>query len=78
MTDILAAINALKEKGIEAFDVSNMLVIPVSNPEDIYPTVGKVRRIFKEIDYQKSWRIDPYYYAKHDGFDQESCKNLTV
>jgi hypothetical protein len=78
MTDIPAAIAELEKYGIEAFELSNILVIPCGSPEEIYMLANKVRRIFKGIDYQKSWQIDPYYYVKHDGFDQESCKNLIV
>ena len=64
MTDISAAIDALKEHNIEAFDLSNILVIPVTSPEQIYDTANNARRIFKEIGYEKSWQIDPYYYEK--------------
>jgi len=78
MTDIPTAIAELEKYGIESFELSNILVIPCGSPEEIYMLANKVRRIFKGIDYQKSWQIDPYYYVKHDGFDQESCKNLTV
>ena len=68
MSDILIAIDALKDAGIEAFELSSILVIPVSSPEDIYDMVSKARRIFKEIGYEKSWQVDPYYYQKkrHD------------
>lgn len=64
MTDIPVAIGALKENGIEAFELSNILVIPVEKPGDIYPMANKARRVFKEIGYEKSWQIDPYYYEK--------------
>lgn len=64
MTDILKAIDALKEVGIEAFEGHGILVIPASSPEDIYPMAEKARRVFKEIGYEKSWRIDPYYFDK--------------
>lgn len=65
MTDISAAIARLKENGIESFEGSGILIIPCTEPEQIYDLVNKVRRIFKEIDYQKSWQVDPYYYQKH-------------
>lgn len=65
MTDISVAIARLKEDGIESFEGSGILIIPCTEPEQIYDMVNKVRRIFKEIDYQKSWQIDPYYYQKH-------------
>ena len=64
MTDISAAIEYLQTKGIEAFEGSNILIIPCTEPEQIYDLVNKVRRIFKEIDFQKSWQIDPYYFQK--------------
>ena len=64
MTDILKAIEALKDVGIEAFEGHGILVIPASSPEDIYPMAEKARRVFKEIGYEKSWRIDPYFFDK--------------
>ena len=64
MTDILKAIEALKDVGIEAFEGHGILVIPASSPEDIYPMAEKARRVFKEMGYEKSWRIDPYYFDK--------------
>lgn len=65
MTDVSAAIARLKKDGIGSFEGSGILIIPCTEPEQIYDLVNKVRRIFKEIDYQKSWQIDPYYYQKH-------------
>ena len=57
------AINYLKEKGIDAFDGgSGILVIPCTTPEEIYDLANKVRKYFKEIGYEKSWQINPYYY----------------
>ena len=64
MTDIKTAIEHLGTKGIEAFEGSNILIIPCTSPEQIYDLASKVRRIFKEIDFQKSWQIDPYFYDK--------------
>lgn len=59
------AIEYLKTKGIEAFDGGDgILVIPCSSPEEIYDMASNVRRYFKECGYEKSWRIDPYYYEK--------------
>lgn len=75
MTDISQAIEALKENGIEAFDSNNMLVIPVATPEEIYPTVERVMRIFKKIDFQKSWQVDPYYYVRHESLTAEMYPN---
>ena len=61
MISIDEAVNILKERGIEAFELSGVLTVPCSSPDDIYDTAEKLRRIFKEIGYDKSWRIDPYY-----------------
>ena len=65
MTDISKAIARLKKDGIESFEGSGILIIPCDDPEKIYDMVNKVRRIFKEIEYEKSWQIDPYYFNKH-------------
>ena len=65
MTDISAAIARLKEDGIESFEGSGILIIPCDNPEVIYDLATKARRIFKEIGYEKSWQVDPYYRDKH-------------
>ena len=58
------AIKYLKENGIEAFEGSGILVIPCSNPEEIYDMVGKVKNLLKDVGYEKSWQIDPYYYQR--------------
>jgi len=55
------AVSILKERGIEAFELSGVLTVPCSSPDDIYNTAEKLRKIFKEIGFDKSWRIDPYY-----------------
>ncbi len=65
MTDILAAIVRLKEDGIESFEGSGILIVPCGSPEEIIGMVSRVKKIFDEIDYEKSWIIDPYYYQKH-------------
>lgn len=64
MTDISAAIARLKEDGIESFEGSGILIIPCTSPDDIFDLAMKARRIFKEINYEKSWQVDPYYYQK--------------
>lgn len=64
MTDISAAIARLKEEGIESFEGSGILIIPCSSADDIFNTVAKVKRILKEIDYHKSWQVDPYFYQR--------------
>ena len=61
MISIDEAIKCLKERGIEAFELSGVLTVPCESPDDIYDMAEKLRRIFKEIGYEKSWRIDPYY-----------------
>ena len=61
MISIDEAVNILKMRGIEAFELSGVLTVPCSSPNDIYDTAEKLRRIFKEIGFDKSWRIDPYY-----------------
>lgn len=67
------AVLELKARGIESFEGSGILIIPCSSPEEIYDMAGKVRRIFKEIGYEKSWQIDPYYLDKHARtFDEPS------
>lgn len=66
MTDIDIAIKKLKESGIEGFERMGILVIPVSSPDDIYDMATRCRRIFKEIEYEKSWQIDPYYIQNKD------------
>lgn len=69
MTDIPKAIERLKEDGIEAFELMGILVIPCSSAEEIYTMAERARRIFKEIDYNKSWRVDPYYYERHNSIN---------
>lgn len=71
MTDIGKAIEYLKENGIESFEGAGILVIPASNPEEIYDMASKVRRLFKEIGYEKSWQIDPYYIQRHKSLTSE-------
>lgn len=58
------AIEHLKNNGVTAFELSGVLVIPVSSPDDIEPTVRQIKRLLKEISYDKSWAVDPYYYEK--------------
>ena len=65
MTNINRAIEALKENGIEAFDVSGILTVPCDTPDDIVYMVSKVKHVLKRIDYQKSWLVDPYYWQKN-------------
>ena len=62
------AIKYLKENGIEAIEGSGILIIPCSKAEEIYDLVSKVKNLFKDVGYEKSWQIDPYYYERkrHD------------
>ena len=66
MTSIGKTIEALdKLYNIQAFEHMGILVIPCSSPDEIYELASNVRRIFKEIGYEKSWQIDPYYYERN-------------
>lgn len=62
--DIQEGVRILEENGIESFEGSGILVIPCSSPDEIYDLANKVRRIFKECGYNKSWQIDPYYFDR--------------
>lgn len=75
MSDISTAIDALEKVGITAFELSSILVIPVDSPNDIYDMVTKARRVFKEIGYEKSWQVDPYYYSKRETLNGEMYLN---
>lgn len=65
------AIAYLKQNGIESFEGAGILVIPVSDPEEIYDMATRVRKYFKEIAYEKSWQIDPYYIDRHNSLTSE-------
>lgn len=65
------AIKHLKENGIEAFEGAGIVIIPASSPEEIYDLAGRVRKIFKECGYTKSWQIDPYYYDRQSSLSKE-------
>lgn len=65
MIGIDEAIDILKNRyDVDAFEVAGILVIPVTSPTDIYDCANNTRRIFKEIGYEKSWQIDPYFFSK--------------
>lgn len=76
MIGIDEAVNILKERGIEAFEISGVLTVPCSSPEEIYKTAEKLRRIFKEIGFEKSWRIDPYYLEKRKSLASDMYDDL--
>ena len=65
MSDIGKAADHLKANGIEAFEGSNILVIPCDGPDYIVGLVSRVKKLLSEINYEKSWQIDPYYYERH-------------
>lgn len=75
MTDIGKAIDALKAIGIEAFEGAGILIIPASSPEEIFDLANRCRRLFKEIDYQKSWQIDPYYLERRNAISGKMFLN---
>lgn len=60
------AIKKLKEKGIESFELMGILVIPVSSCEHLDQTAKDIKRLLDDIGYDKSWRLDPYYYERHE------------
>ncbi len=64
------AIQYLKENGIEAFELMGILVIPTDSPETLDIFVSKVKKLLQACGYEKSWRVDPYYYER----EQERSK----
>lgn len=60
------AIKKLKEKGIESFELMGILVIPVSSCEHLDQIAKDIKRLLDDIGYDKSWRLDPYYYERHE------------
>ena len=58
------AIAYLKEHGIDSFELMGILTIPVESPEELDTTVSKLSKLLKECGYEKSWRVDPYYYER--------------
>lgn len=79
MTDISIAIEHLKENGIDSIEAGGVLIVPFDfsseNDEDFYNMVSKVKSLLKEISYEKSWMVDPHYYARHATIDSDSCIN---
>ena len=69
------AISHLKTNGIEAFEGAGILIIPASKPEEIYDLAEKVRRLFKDVGYDKSWQINPYYYERKESLVCEMFDN---
>lgn len=58
------AIIFLKEKGIESFELSGILFIPVASAENLDSIAKQIKRYLDECGYDKSWALDPYYYEK--------------
>lgn len=60
------AIGYLKDNGIDSFEQAGILVIPVSSVDELHDMVSTARSLFKECGYEKSWRIDPYYFENSE------------
>lgn len=71
MTDIERAIEYLKTKDIESYDLMNILTIPTESPEHMDQLAKNIKRYLQECKYEKSWRIDPYYYERHQSVEGE-------
>ncbi len=57
------AVGHLRRRGISSFELSGILVIPVS-PSDVdrLDSIAKnVKRTLDEIGYDKSWCLNPYH-----------------
>lgn len=59
----------LQEHGIESFEKAGILVVPVSSPDEIVGMVSKLKGLFKECGYEKSWSVDPYYVKQPEILD---------
>lgn len=75
------AIKYLKERGIESFELMGILTIPIDSPDKLDSFVSTVSKLLKECGYNKSWRVDPYYYERHssveaDIFDAKNADNI--
>ena len=75
MDEFQKAIEYLKMKGVEAFVLMNILTIPVESVNQIEPMAGRIRKLLKDCGYQKSWRIDPYYYERHNSVTADMYDN---
>ena len=71
MATIEEAIEYLKQRGITAHDCSNILTVPCSSPEEICNIVSKLKSLLKEVGYQKSWSVDPYYIQRHESLTSQ-------
>lgn len=68
------AILYLKEHGIEAFEMMGILVIPVKSAEHLDDIAKQIERLLRDVGYSKSWRLDPYYYERHQSVEGEMYK----
>lgn len=59
------AIDILKANGYEGFELSGVLMIPVSSSEKLDQIAKDVRRLLESVGYNKSWALNPYYYENH-------------
>ena len=69
MSDAGAAIAYLKENNIEAIEAGGVVMIPFANlnenPDEFYALISRVKSLFKDIGYEKSWQVDPHYWERH-------------
>lgn len=66
MTNIDEAVAFLKERGIESFGLMGILTIPIKSAEHLDQVASDISKLLKECGYEKSWRIDPYFYERHE------------
>lgn len=71
MNEFEKAIAHLKTKGIEAFELMNILTIPVESAENLDQVAKDIKRYLQECGYEKSWRLDPYFYERHRSIEGE-------
>ena len=71
------AVKYLKEKGIEAIDGGNILVIPFNyiekcfSADDMANFVNTIKHYLHDAGYEKSWQINPYYYANKESLTHD-------
>lgn len=68
MSNINKAIEHLKENDIDAVEVGGILVIPYDyihdDPDKFCDVITQIKGLLRDVDYDKSWQIDPYYYER--------------
>ena len=61
-------IEHLKENGYDAVEVGGVLVIPYDYIHDdadkFCDAITQIKGLLRDVDYDKSWQIDPYYYDR--------------